>query len=86
MTKLLANPTVRLALRAILAGGVAAAASYKSAGGAIVWHALAVTFVLAAAEVFTPLNSIVGVFKVATEKPAPTPLVTPPVVGPPPGP
>lgn len=74
MNKLFANPTVRLALRAILAGGVAAAASYKSAGGAIVWHALAVAFVLAFAEVFTPLNAIVGVFKTPAEKkPAPAP-------------
>lgn len=87
MTKLLANPTVRLALRAAVAGAIAAATLYHSSGGTIAWKALAVAGGLAFAEVFTPLNSIVGVFKVAAEKPAPTPLVTPPVVTPPsPGP
>jgi hypothetical protein len=63
MKKLLANPNVRLVGRAISAGALAAAASYKSGGGTIAWHALAVTFGLAALEVLTPLNAIVGLGK-----------------------
>lgn len=70
MTKLLSNPTVRLIGRAIIAGIAGAVVSYRSSGGVIVWHALAVAFVLAFAEIFTPLNALVGVFKGAV---APTP-------------
>lgn len=71
MKKLFANPTVRLAGRALIAGAMAAAVSYKSSGGAIAWHALAVAFVLAFAEIFTPLNSLVGVFKGPSVAPSP---------------
>lgn len=63
MSRLFANPTVRLALRAILAGAIAAATLYHSSGGTIAWKALVVAAGLAFAEVFTPLNSLVGVFK-----------------------
>ena len=70
MRKLFANPTVRLALRALLAGGVAAATSYKSSGGTIAWHGLVVAGVLAFCEVFTPLNSLVGVLKTGAVHPA----------------
>lgn len=63
MKKALANPTVRLAGRAAVAGLIAAATLYHSSGGTIAWKALAVAGGLAFCEIFTPLNSIVGVFK-----------------------
>lgn len=70
MKKLFANPTVRLAGRAIVAGAIAAATLYHSSGGTIAWKSLAVAAGLAFVEIFTPLNSLVGVFKGA---PAPAP-------------
>lgn len=63
MKRLFANPYVRLAGRAILAGGIAAATSYQADGETIVWRSLVVAFGLAFCEVFTPLNAVVGVFK-----------------------
>lgn len=63
MTHLFANPYVRLAGRAIVAGILAAAASYQSYGsGAIAWHAIAAAGIMAALEAFTPLNQLVGAF------------------------
>lgn len=61
MKKLLANPTVRLALRALLAGVTVVASAYLHTGS--VTRAVIVGAVLAFAEVFTPLNSLVGLFK-----------------------
>ena len=63
MTRPLNNPTVRLALRALLAGLTAAGASYQSSGTTIAWHGILVAGALAFAEVFTPLNALVGAFK-----------------------
>lgn len=63
MKKLLANPKVRLAGRAAVAGGLAALALWHSSGGTIAWKSLAVAAGLAFCEVFTPLNAVVGVFK-----------------------
>lgn len=63
MKKFFADPVVRLAGRALVAGGITALTLYHSAGGKIAWHALAVAGGLAFCEVFTPLNSLVGVFK-----------------------
>lgn len=70
MRKFFADPVVRLALRALVAGGIAAATAYKATGGTIAWHGLVVAAGLAFCEVFTPLNSLVGVFKIAS-KPQP---------------
>lgn len=64
MTKLLAKPAVRLALRAIVAGVLAGAAVYREAGGGTVaWTAVAAAAIMAASEYFTPLNALVGAFK-----------------------
>lgn len=63
MTRLLANPYVRLGLRAAVAGAIAAVSVYQASGGTVAWHALAGAAALAFCEVFTPLNALVGVFK-----------------------
>lgn len=63
MKKLLGNPTVRLAGRALVAGLIAAVTLYHSSAGAVAWNALAVAAGLAFCEVFTPLNQLVGLFK-----------------------
>lgn len=64
MKKWFANPTVRLALRAVVAAAIVAATQiHNSNGGQIAWQALAVGCGLAFCEVFTPLNSLVGIFK-----------------------
>ena len=68
MKKLFADPVVRLALRAIVAGAIAAATVYKTSGGNIAWHGLVVAAGLAFCEVFTPLNSLVGLWKVLPAK------------------
>jgi hypothetical protein len=61
------NPYVRLVGRAIVAGLLAAAASYQSyGGGTIAWHAIAAAGIMAGLEVLTPLNSLIGV---AVKKP-----------------
>lgn len=64
------NPEVRLALRALLAGGVAFAAKYAvidPSGGHISFTGASLTAALLAggiafAEMFTPLNQLVGLF------------------------
>lgn len=64
MKKLLSNPTVRLAGRALVAAVLTAVVDYQSAGGATVaWQSVAVGSGLAFCEIFTPLNPLVGVFK-----------------------
>lgn len=65
MKNLLKNPTIRLAGRALVAGGIAAVTLYQQNGGSIAWKALAVAAGLAFCEVFTPLNALVGPFKAA---------------------
>lgn len=57
------KPKVRLALRALLAAATLIASGYLHTGS--VNRALIVGGVLAFAEVFTPLNGIVGYFKLA---------------------
>jgi hypothetical protein len=79
MKQYLSNPNVRLAGRAVVAGVAAALASYHQSGGVILWHGLLVAFVLAFAEVFTPLNAIVGAFT----QPTPTPVTAAPPAAPP---
>ncbi len=78
MKQYLSNPTVRLAGRAVVAGVAAALASYHQSGGVILWHGLLVAFVLAFAEVFTPLNQLVGAFTGTAQPPKPTQLPAPP--------
>lgn len=64
MTKLLSNPWVRLAGRALVAGLASGFVFYRSqAGGSAAWHGAVVAGVLAFCEVFTPLNQLVGVFR-----------------------
>lgn len=77
MRKLFANPTVRLAGRALVAGAIAAGTLYHSSGGTIAWKALAVAGGLAFVEIFTPLNALVGVFKGPT---VPAPVAVPKAV------
>lgn len=65
MKKILANPTVRLGLRALLAGvGVLVAQIQASdhVDGAVLRAAI-VAAALASLEAFTPLNALVGAFK-----------------------
>lgn len=64
MKKYLSNPTVRLALRALVAAVTVVASAYLHTGS--VTRAVIVGAVLAFAEIFTPLNSIVGLFKTPT--------------------
>lgn len=63
MKHLLANPTVRLAGRALVAAVIVVLTQIHASGGTIAWKALAVGAGLAFVEVFTPLNALVGVFK-----------------------
>lgn len=64
LRKLFRDPTVRLAGRALVAGVTAGIVYYRHASaGSFTWHAAIVAGVLAAAELFTPLNSLVGLFK-----------------------
>ena len=64
MTKLFANPYVRLGGRALVAGIASGLLFYRSqAGGSAAWHGAVVAGVLAFCEVFTPLNSLVGLWK-----------------------
>jgi len=64
MTKLFANPTVRLAGRALVAALIVVGTQiHNSNGGQIAWQAVAVGAGLAFCEVFTPLNAVVGIFK-----------------------
>lgn len=59
----LKNPYVRLAARALLAAATVAVTQIHTAGGSVAWHSVAVAAVLAFAEVFTPLNPLVGLWK-----------------------
>jgi hypothetical protein len=68
VTKLFANPTVRLAGRALVAALLVAITQIHSSDGQIAWTSLAVGAGLAFCEVFTPLNSLVGVFKTVPRK------------------
>lgn len=64
MSKLFANPTVRLAARALVAAGIFALTQiHNSNGQQIVWQSVVIGAGLAFAEVFTPLNAVVGIFK-----------------------
>ena len=66
MKKLLADPTIRLAFRALFAAAIVAVTQINAAsGGTIAWRSLAVGAGLAYCEIFTPLNSLVGLFKAA---------------------
>ena len=59
------NPYVRLAGRAVVAGlaaGVVAYGNHQS-DQRLAWQAAIVAAVLAATEILTPLNQIVGLFK-----------------------
>lgn len=72
MTKLLSNPTVRLALRALVAGLGVVAAAYVHTGS--IGKGVIVSAILVFAELFTPLNPLVGIFKGGvTPTPAPGP-------------
>ena len=63
MPKLFANPYVRLVGRALVAGLLAGAATWQnSAGWTVVWHSAAAAGLMVLAEVFTPLNALVGLF------------------------
>lgn len=55
------TPYARVAGRAILVAIVTAATQVQSSGETIAWRAVLTGAVLAAAEVFTPLNPAVGV-------------------------
>lgn len=66
MKTLLANPTVRLAIRAALAGLAAGLAVIKASGGHVngaVISGAATAAGLAFLEAFTPLNQLAGLFK-----------------------
>ena len=64
MSKILSNPWVRLAGRALVAGLVSAAVQvHKNPDGSLAWKAAAVAGALAFCEIFTPLNQLVGAFK-----------------------
>ena len=64
MTKLFRNPYVRLAGRALVAGLAAVLVVFQSSSDwQTVWKGALVAGVLAFCEVFTPLNSLVGLFK-----------------------
>jgi hypothetical protein len=63
------NPWVRLAGRAIAVGITTAVTQiHNSNGTEIAWQSVVVAAVLAALEVFTPLNALVGVFKTPPSK------------------
>lgn len=85
MRAFFAEPVVRLFLRALLAAGVAFAMKFVDVSGHITYssaalHAAIVGAGLAFAEVFTPLNSLVGLFKgdLANVVPAPPAPIEPP--------
>jgi hypothetical protein len=70
MKKFFAEPIVRLFLRALLVGVVAFASKWVDPSGHVSYSAAALrgslTFgVLQFAEIFTPLNNLVGIFKLA---------------------
>jgi len=66
-----AEPTVRLFLRALLVAGLTFAAKFVDTSGHVTYsaatvHAALTGSGLAFAEIFTPLNNIVGIFKLGT--------------------
>ncbi len=64
MGKFFANPVTRLVGRAVVAGVAAAFVLLQTTSDwSTAWKAAVVSGVLAACEVFTPLNKIVGVNK-----------------------
>ena len=68
--KALKTPAARLVGRALVAGVTAGVVYYRAHAttGSSTWHAAIVAGVLAAAELFTPLNPIVGLFKTGASK------------------
>ena len=71
MRKQFADPVVRMALRALVAAAIVVVTQvHNSNGGQIAWQAAAVGAGLAFCEVFTPLNSLIGVFKAAAPAPS----------------
>jgi hypothetical protein len=86
MQRFFAEPVVRLFLRALLAAGIAFATKYVDKSGNIANNQAALSAALvgaglAFAEVFTPLNQLVGVFKGAGAQPvadAPPDPIEPP--------
>lgn len=76
LKKLFADHTVRLALRALLVAAVAFATKFVDAGGHIDYsaaglRAAVIAGALAFCEIFTPLNGLVGLWKVKTEQQPP---------------
>lgn len=69
MTKLLSNPTVRLAGRALLVAVITILTQLGNSDGSIAWKTILVAGGLAFAEVFTPLNQLVGPFKKTPKSP-----------------
>jgi len=69
MKNLLSNPTVRLAGRAVLVGLITILTQIGNSDGSIAWRTILVAGGLAAAELFTPLNSLVGLNKGQPAKP-----------------
>lgn len=68
MTGMFSNPTVRLALRALVAGATTALLFVQnSSDGTAAWKGAIAAGVLAFCEVFTPLNALVGWFKGAAK-------------------
>jgi hypothetical protein len=68
MSRFFAQPEVRLFLRAILAGAVAFAMKFVDSAGHVNYssaglHAAIVAGALSFGEIFTPLNSLVGLFQ-----------------------
>lgn len=63
MTKWFQNAWVRLAGRAAVVAVAAVIVQERVSNGTATWHALVVAGALAFAEVFTPLNPLVGAFK-----------------------
>lgn len=84
MSKFFAEPTVRLFLRALLVAAVTFATKFVDSSGHVTYsaaalHAALVGAGLAFAEIFTPLNSLVGVFRGGTAEPAAQPALAPAV-------
>lgn len=83
MRRFFQEPVVRLFLRALLAGAVAFAMKFVDSSGHVTYsaaalHAAIVGGGLAFAEVFTPLNKLVGLFAAATQVEAPPAPIEPP--------
>jgi hypothetical protein len=68
MSRLFSQPEVRLFLRALLAGAVAFAMKFVDSSGHVTYssaglHAAIVAAALSFGEIFTPLNTLLGLFK-----------------------